>query len=176
MAINLNSSNVGTRENRLGSITGYIGSLSDLASQSECGTLRGCSRCFSQSSSCLSMCALSELNRIRNVAVIHHGPAGCSVVASLQEYLTKQLAAKRGVTTSSVYIGTDMNERDTIFGSTEKLRNIVLQVNERYHPEAIFVSSSCAIGIIGEDINVFRHCQHCRADAVGVPGRSEFGD
>ncbi len=24
-------------------------------------------------------------------------------------------------------------------------------------------------------IDVFRHCQHCRADAVGVPGRSEFG-
>lgn len=25
-------------------------------------------------------------------------------------------------------------------------------------------------------IDVFRHCQHCRADAVGVPGMSEFGD
>ena len=25
-------------------------------------------------------------------------------------------------------------------------------------------------------IDVFRHCQHCRADAVGVPGRSEYGD
>ena len=24
-------------------------------------------------------------------------------------------------------------------------------------------------------IDVFRHCQHCRADAVGVPGESEFG-
>lgn len=24
-------------------------------------------------------------------------------------------------------------------------------------------------------IDVFRHCQHCRADAVGVPGKSEFG-
>ena len=23
-------------------------------------------------------------------------------------------------------------------------------------------------------IDVFRHCQHCRADAVGVPGRSEY--
>lgn len=153
MSFNLNSSNVGTRESRLGSITGYIGSLSDLASQSECGTLRGCSRCFSQSSSCLSMCALSELNRIRNVAVIHHGPAGCSVVASLQEYLTKQLAQKRGVTTSSVYVGTDMNEKDTVFGSTEKLRDIILEVNRRYKPEAIFVSSSCATGIIGEDID-----------------------
>ena len=35
MAINLESSNVATRENRIGSITGYIGSLRDLASQSE---------------------------------------------------------------------------------------------------------------------------------------------
>ncbi|MDE7136914.1 MAG: radical SAM protein, partial [Ruminococcus sp.] len=25
-------------------------------------------------------------------------------------------------------------------------------------------------------IDVFRHCQHCRADAVGVPGKSEFSD
>ena len=25
-------------------------------------------------------------------------------------------------------------------------------------------------------IDIFRHCQHCRADAVGVPGRSEYGD
>lgn len=25
-------------------------------------------------------------------------------------------------------------------------------------------------------IDVFRHCQHCRADAVGVPGISEYGD
>lgn len=24
-------------------------------------------------------------------------------------------------------------------------------------------------------VDVFRHCQHCRADAVGVPGKSEFG-
>ena len=28
----------------------------------------------------------------------------------------------------------------------------------------------------GKYIDVFRHCQHCRADAVGVPGKSEYGD
>ncbi len=30
--------------------------------------------------------------------------------------------------------------------------------------------------IAGRYIDVFRHCQHCRADAAGVPGVSEFGD
>ncbi|MBO4457820.1 MAG: nitrogenase [Butyrivibrio sp.] len=153
MATNLNSSNVATRENRIGSITGYIGSLKDLASQSECGTLKGCSRCFSQSSSCLSMCALGQLSAIRDVAIIHHGPAGCSVAGAGTYYLDKVMAKKRGVTNDTVYVGTDMNENDTIFGSTEALRKIILEVNKRYSPKAIFVSSSCATGIIGEDID-----------------------
>ncbi|MBQ5399831.1 MAG: nitrogenase, partial [Treponema sp.] len=101
MAINTSSSNVATRENRIGSITGYIGSLKDLAEKSECGTLKGCSRCFSQSSSCLSSCALGQLSAIRDVAVIHHGPAGCSVAAAGTYYLDKVMAKKRGVTTST---------------------------------------------------------------------------
>ena len=153
MAINLNNSNLATRENRIGSITGYIGSLKDLAEKSECGTLKGCSRCFSQSSSCLSSCALGQLSAIRNIAIIHHGPAGCSVAAAGSYYLDKVMAKKRGVENRTVYVGTDMNENDTIFGSTEKLREIILEVNRRYKPDAIFVSSSCATGIIGEDID-----------------------
>ena len=153
MAVNLESSNVATRENRIGSITGYIGTLSDLAEQSGCGTLKGCSRCFSQSSTCLSSCALGQLSAIRDVAIIHHGPAGCSVVSAGAYYLDKVMAKKRGVTNNTVYVGTDMNEKDTIFGSSDTLRKIILEVNKRYSPKAIFVTSSCATGIIGEDID-----------------------
>ena len=153
MAINLNHSNVATRENRIGSITGYIGTLRNLAKQSECGTLKGCSRCFSQSSTCLSSCALAQLSAIRDVAIIHHGPAGCSVASAGAYYLDKVMAKKRGVTNHTVYVGTDMNEKDTIFGSADALRRIILEVNKRYSPKAIFVASSCATGIIGEDID-----------------------
>lgn len=153
MAINLLSSNLGTRENRLGSITGYVGDLKDLAEQSQCGSLKGCGRCFSQSSTCLSGCALGQLGGIRDIAVIHHGPSGCSATASQQYIITNQVAAKRGVVNHSVYIGTDMDENDTIFGSADTLADIILEVNRRYSPKAIFVSSSCASGIIGEDID-----------------------
>lgn len=153
MAFNLESSNVATRENRIGSITGYIGTLSDLAQQSSCGTLKGCSRCFSQSSTCLSGCALGQLAGIRDVAIIHHGPAGCSAISGGVYYLGKVMAKKRGMKNETVYVGTDMDENDTIFGSADSLRQIILEVNERYSPNAIFVSSSCATGIIGEDID-----------------------
>ena len=30
--------------------------------------------------------------------------------------------------------------------------------------------------LAGKYIDVFRHCQRCRADAVGVPGGEDFGD
>ena len=116
MAINLSNSNIATRENRIGSITGYVGTLKDLASQSECGTLKGCSRCFSQSSTCLSSCGLGQLSGIRDVAIIHHGPAGCSVAGANSYYMSKVMAKKRGVTSDTIYVGTDMNENDTIFG------------------------------------------------------------
>jgi len=99
------------------------------------------------------MCALSQLAGIRDIALIHHGPAGCSITGAGAYYMNKVMAKKRGITNDTVYVGTDMNENDTIFGSTEKLREIILEVNKRYSPKAIFVSSSCATGIIGEDID-----------------------
>ena len=80
-------------------------------------------------------------------------PAGCSVVSAGAYYLDKVMAKKRGVTNNTVYVGTDMNEKDTIFGSSDALRKIILEVNKRYSPKAIFVTSSCATGIIGEDID-----------------------
>lgn len=153
MAMQLEISDIGTRESRLGSITGYIGDLDDLAKQSKCGSLRGCSRCFSQSSTCLSSCCLSQLAGIRDVAVVHHGPSGCSTTGTQIYTVTRQVAAKRGIVNNSVYIGTDMNEEDTIFGAGDSLREIVIETNRRYRPKAIFVSSSCATGIIGEDID-----------------------
>lgn len=153
MAVNFDITDIGTREGRLGSITGYVGDLADLASQSQEGSLKGCARCFSQSSTCLSSCGLSQLAGIRDIAIIHHGPSGCSTTAASVYNVTKQVAQKRGIVNQSVYIGTDMNEEDTIFGAAEMLRDIILKTYERYHPKAIFVSSSCASGIIGEDID-----------------------
>ena len=59
MPFNFSNANIAIRENRLGSITGFVGDLQTLVSKSEDGTLRNRERCFSQSSSCLSGCAYS---------------------------------------------------------------------------------------------------------------------
>jgi nitrogenase molybdenum-iron protein alpha chain len=153
MPINLKVSTVGTRETRLGSITGYSGDLHDLANQSRCGTIKDRERCFSQSSTCLSGCALGTLSGIRDIAIINHAPSGCTATAAGVDVLTSQLAIKRGVTTSTVFIGTDMNEQDTVFGATASLKEIVLETYKRYKPKAIFIGTSCVTGIIGEDVD-----------------------
>lgn len=153
MAFNLDITDVAGRESRIGSLTAYNGTLRDLAKQTEEGTLSNCDRCFSQSANCASMCGLNQLARIRDVLIVHHGPSGCSITGQGAYGIVKRLEKKRGIINNTVYVGTDMNEKDTIFGSEQKLKDIVKECYRRHKPKAIFVSSSCASGIIGEDID-----------------------
>lgn len=153
MAFNLNGSNVPTREARLGSITGYNGDIHDLVKKSQCGGLKNRDRCFSQSSTCNAGCALGQLSGIRDIAIINHAPSGCTAIAPGVTVSNDQLAKKRGVTNATVFIGTDMNENDTVFGATTSLREIILETYKRYKPKAIFIGTSCVTGIIGEDVD-----------------------
>ena len=153
MAVNLKVSAVPTRENRLGSVTGYNGDLHDIVNKSKCGDLKNRDRCFSQSSSCNAGCALGQLSGIRDVAIINHAPSGCTAMAPNTEVTNRQLAAKRGVANATVFVGTDMNEKDTVFGGASSLSEIVKETYNRYKPKAIFIGTSCLTGIIGENVD-----------------------
>jgi len=152
MEINLNGTTVAIRENRLGGITGYDGDVCDLCNQTKCGAINNRERCFSQAGSCISS-ALHGLANITDIAIIDHAPQGCTAFApdSLAEHAF--VAKKRGVPYNTVILGTDINEKDTVFGATGSLRDIVLETYKRYKPKAIFIGTSCASGIIGEDID-----------------------
>jgi nitrogenase molybdenum-iron protein alpha chain len=153
MAINLKSSAVPTRENRLGSITGYDGDLNDLVEQSHCGSLQNCERCFSQSSTCLSICALGQISCIRDVAIIYHAPAGCCATAAGIKVLYRQIAMYIGAEYKTVVVGTDIDESDTVFGAIDAVRDISREVVVTNKPSALFIASSCVTGVIGEDID-----------------------
>jgi len=151
--IDLTNTTFGTREERLGSVVGYVGDIKDLAEQSRNGTLRDRGRCFSQSSSCDAGCVLGYISHIRDVAIVCHAPSGCTALASSTITAQSQLAAKRGLPYHTVIIGTDMKESDTIFGAVQNLYDTVLETYRRYKPAAIFVATSCVSGIIGEDVD-----------------------
>jgi nitrogenase molybdenum-iron protein alpha chain len=87
------------------------------------------------------------------VAIVNHAPSGCAASASTVLTNQTQLAAKRGLSYDTVILGTDMNESDTIFGAGGSLRDTILETYRRYKPAAVFVTTSCVSGIIGEDVD-----------------------
>jgi len=153
MAINLQSSEAPTRENRLGSITGYKGTIRDLVEQGSCGSLKNKERCFSQASACSSSCAQFYLSAILDAAIVIHGPVGCAADTVGANTNRKWGESIRGWKHTNVnIITTDMVEEDTVFGAIEKLKNAVREAYRRFSPKAIFVTTSCVSGIIGEDV------------------------
>ncbi|TWH47540.1 nitrogenase component 1 [Sporomusa sp. KB1] len=167
MAINLNHSEVPTRENRLGSITGYQGTIRDLVEQAACGSLRNKERCFSQASACSSGCAQGQLSRIVDAAVVNHGPVGCAADTVAGNTVNKWGQHIRGWEHKNIQlINTNMVEEDTVFGAVNKLREAVQEAYKRFNPKAIFITTSCVSGIIGEDIqSVIEELQ----DEIPVP-------
>jgi nitrogenase molybdenum-iron protein alpha chain len=153
MAVTLQNSESGTRENRLGSITGYNGTLKELHAKAGCGGLGDKGRCFTQASLCNAACALSQLSFITDAAIVHHAPSGCAVTAMQVSNSKDQLAGKLGLDNSrSGYVCTDMNDSDIVFGATDNLKEVIRETYRRYQPGAIFIGASCVSGIIGEDL------------------------
>ncbi len=141
------------RENRLGAVTGYVGTIGDLHSRATGCGLENRERSFTQASACSSGCCQSQLSNITDALVVNHAPVGCAADAVTSNVNFKSGARVRGLEYTNVRIvSTNLDEQDTVFGATGKLRDTILQSYERYKPQAIFVTASCVSGIIGEDL------------------------
>ncbi|NWJ46879.1 MAG: nitrogenase [Chloroflexi bacterium] len=153
-AINLNASEVQIRETRLGSITGYQGSAAELVRCSREGTLQDSSRSFSQCMGCSSSTAFCQLSMIQDAAMINHAPVGCAGDFPNFSFVNRVGQAERKLPqTLGRYYSTNLEERDTVFGGVQKLEETIREVFSRTHPKAIFVTTSCASGIIGDDVD-----------------------
>jgi Nitrogenase molybdenum-iron protein, alpha and beta chains len=153
MPINTKEIEFGKREDRLGTITGYQGTLNDLVVKSQCGALGDRRRCFSQANSCSSECAHNYLAGIVDAVIINHAPIGCSSDSILYnaQYNTEQ-KIMGWQHTNIGFFSTNMTKEDTVFGATGKLQDTIREVYALYKPNAIFITTSCVSGIIGEDI------------------------
>ncbi len=167
--IDLSIPEVSIREIRLGSITGYQGTAEDLVEKSCCGHPGNRGRGFSQCAGCSISKAACMVSLIQDAAVIIHGPVGCS--SCLHEFEFTYLVnanPRRGIkdpTTRRMY-STNLKETDTVYGGARKLAAAIREVNERTEASAIFVLSSCASAIIGDDIESV--CDEAEAE-IGKP-------
>ena len=153
MAINLNNSEVQIRETRLGSITGYQGTAKDLCRRSRQGELRERERSFSQCATCSSVTAICQLAMIQDAAVVNHAPLGCAGDFSNFNFINRAGQARRGWPLANARLfNSNLREEDIVFGGGAKLKSAVREVHARHRPRAIFVTTSCASAIIGDDV------------------------
>jgi nitrogenase molybdenum-iron protein alpha chain len=153
MSIFSTTPEVEVRERRLHSVITYNGTAKDLYEKSKSGTYAPCDRSFSQCSYCMGGQGGGVIAHIRDVALVCHAPIGCDAGMYNAALAARGTALVRGQKPFSLHVlSTNIQERDTIFGATEKLRKAIREADSRFKPRAIMVSTSCASGIIGEDI------------------------
>jgi len=111
---------------------------------------------------------IKALGNIKDSVILVHGPKGCV-------YHINYILGMRGDKTSNVY-STCMDEKDVIFGATEKLKSAIAELDHEFNPALIAVLSCCASSIIGEDVeSVVREVQ-TNAKVLGIDSGGFEGD
>lgn len=152
MSSKLDQTEVSIRENRLKSIIYYNGKGSDLAN-AKAEQFACKERSYSQCSDCAQMTASTITYFIRDAAVVIHSPMGCFANTPLNNTQFENSAIERGEEPDHVRVlCSNITEKDTVYGGVKKLRETIKEAYDRFHPSAIFVHSSCAAGIVGDDI------------------------
>lgn len=110
---------------------------------------------------CVYSGARVVLNPVTDALHLIHGPIGCAAY-------TWDI---RGSSTSGsdlykTSFSTDMGELDVVFGGEKKLAKAIRQLAAKYKPPAIFVYSTCIVGVIGDDLRAV--CKSA-SEELGIP-------
>jgi nitrogenase molybdenum-iron protein alpha chain len=141
------------REHRLNTVLSYHGTSKDLNEKGKSNSLACAGRYYGQCGNCPESCAETRAVYIRDAVAISHAPLGCASLSSGRNVSFRAVCRARGFDVRNIrHISTNMLEKETVYGGGEKLRFAVREAEKRYHPNAIFILSSCAAGIIGDDL------------------------
>jgi len=128
------------REKRLSTLSAYVGTAHKLVKEEED---RQNIRTFSEATYDEVIYALKAILDIEDSVTVIHGPAGCS---------TSKIHYFAEGSKSSWYV-TNLNERDTILGGDEKLRETITLAYKKHEPKIIFVLATAVVAINNDDIS-----------------------
>jgi nitrogenase molybdenum-cofactor synthesis protein NifE len=81
----------------------------------------------------------------------------------------------RGDRPSEIY-STCLDEHDVIFGAEEKLTRAIIELDNAFQPDLLFVLSCCASGIIGEDVSAAVQGAPVKSKAIAIDSGGFEGD
>ncbi len=161
----------GIRESRPNTFNDCGGNSRELASEFGKRCLKSADRTFSQGLQCQQINSMAALMSLDEAVFVAHSPQGCVGCSSMASDMYRVGQAHRGVRyiKSARIIVTNLDQKDVILGGEAKLREAVQLAQERYNPKLIFIFTSCASGIIGDDIDAIARDLQEDSEALIVP-------
>lgn len=105
-------------------------------------THRGC---------CYAGCKGVVLGPLKDIVLLTHGPIGCGYY-SWGTRRNKAAVQKGDGNFIQYCFSTDLQESDIVFGGEKKLKAAIKEIVEIFSPKAIFICSTCPVGLIGDDL------------------------
>ncbi|AGK98260.1 nitrogenase component 1 [Clostridium pasteurianum] len=99
---------------------------------------------------CKFWTATKVLSGIKNAVILTHGPSGCAYGVKQAYKLTN--CRNSGAAYEPV-VSTNIGEKNVIYGGEKELVGALKEVDEKYKPDVIFAATSCATGIIGDNVD-----------------------
>jgi len=117
---------------------------------------------------CVYSGARVVLNPITDAIHLVHGPIGCaSYTWDIRGSSTS------GSTLYKSSFSTDMKEMEVIFGGEKKLTAAIRELVTKYNPSAVFVYSTCIVGVIGDDLQAICKAATEELKIPVIPVKSE---
>lgn len=148
-----------SREKRLDTLGAWLGPVSAAAAEFAADAVVQRIRTFAQGSHDDLLYALRILATIKDSVTIIHGPRGCAAAGLYH--------AAAG--SSTRWVVTNLDERDTIMGADGKLRKAVTALHHRYHPAVVFIVGNPVVAINNDDIQSVVEELHEELDLSIVP-------
>ena len=127
----------------------FYGHLSELYKLTKEGKIKT-SLQGSHTRPCKFWTATKILSGIKNSIVVTHGPSGCAYGVKKSYKLTN---SRNSGSPYEPVVSTNMDEEKVIHGGERELKGAISEVDIKYNPDVIFIASSCATGIIGDNID-----------------------
>jgi nitrogenase molybdenum-iron protein alpha chain len=156
------------RDQRLKIGDSFSGLACEILDCSKSGCMLTRNRLFWQTGACQMALTLMMAATVERAAIVMHGPIGCGSQLHALSVQTNKGKAQRGKSpVPPVWLSTNLQESDVIGGGEAKLRQTIEYADREFRPEIIFVVSTCAPNIIGDDVEeIVRSAQESAAAHV----------
>lgn len=161
------------RDTREGFTDAQVGSAGHMRDIVKNNCLKNAHRTFEQGIQCVQVNSVNALASIQDSVMIIHSPYGCSACGSLAAIerinIYKHHMGDNNGETSRI-ISTALGEKEVILGGEGRLEETAREAIKRHQPKMIFILSSCASAIIGDDIDaVSERLQEEYPDVIFAP-------